>query len=111
VRGHLHAANAGQGRLLNPPGAVRKPNDVQVLMRQHAAKMRRADLDESTPRPRRVSRRKRDYWIVLIPLNAFFAFFAFGPFRNPMTFAFGLGGMIIVTVGLTWVMFFIMDDY
>ena len=73
--------------------------------------MRRADLDELTPRPRRISRRKRDYWIVLIPLNAFFGFFAFGPYRNPMTFAFGVGGMIIVTVGLTWVMWFIMDDY
>lgn len=111
VRGHLRAANAGQTRALGQGGGAKRPNDVQALMRDHAAKMRRADLDEVTLRPRRASRRKRDYWIVLIPLNAFFAFFAFGPFRNPMTFAFGIGGMIIVTVGLTWVMWFIMDDY
>lgn len=111
VRGHLRAANTGQGRTLGKAAGAKAPNDVQNLMRQHAAKMRRADLDELTPRERRASRRKRDYWIVLIPTNAFFAFFAFGPFRNPMTFAFGVGGMIITTVGLTWVMWFIMDDY
>lgn len=111
VRGHLRAANSGHGTFLGKSGGAKAPNDVQKLMSQHAAKMRRADLDELTLRPRRASRRKRDYWTVLIPLNAFFAFFAFGPYRNPMTFAFGVGGMIIVTVGLTWVMWFIMDDY
>lgn len=36
---------------------------------------------------------------------------AFGPYRNPMTLAYGIGGMIVFTLGLTWVMWFVMDDY
>jgi hypothetical protein len=111
VRGHLDAANAGQSPLRKKPLTPPAQNDVQALMRDHASKMRRTDLDESTPRPRRSSARKRDYWLVLLPTNAFFAFFAFGPFRNPMTLAFGVGGMVITTVGLTWVRWFVMDDY
>lgn len=111
VRGHLRAANAGP---LERPKASRTPapsNDVHALLRQNQARIAAAGLHEVEPRPRRPSRRKRDYWLLLAVMNGFFGFLAFGPYRNPMTFVYGLAGMIIFTLGLTWVMWFVMDDY
>lgn len=109
VRGHLRAANAGP----LPPRAApaSTPNEVHALLQDNHARANAAGLNDVAPfRPRR-SRRKRDYWILLLPINAFFGFMAFGPFRNPMTFTYGLAGMIVFTLGLTWVMWFVMDDY
>lgn len=65
-------------------------------------------MDTPTRRP---SRRKRDYWLILILLNGFFATVAFGPYRTPMTLTYGIAGIIVTTLGLTWVMWFVMDDY
>lgn len=112
VHGHLRAAQ--RGTPTRPPhlsGLPKPKNDVQKLMSEHAARFRGVRLDEVDLRPRRRSKRKQDYWIVLIPVNAVLALIAFGPWGNPMTLAFGLGAMIIFTLGLTWVMWFIMDDY
>lgn len=90
-----------------PPPA----NDVQQLLRDNLIRANQAGINNvDTPPPRR-SRRQRDYWLIIIPVNAFFATVAFGPYRNPMTLTYGIAGMIVVTVGLTWVMWFVMDDY
>lgn len=86
-------------------------NDVHRILRENHAQAKASGLNELTPQPRRTSRRTRDYWIVMIPVNAFFAFLAFGPYANAMTFTYGIGGMAVFTFGLTWVMFFIMDRY
>lgn len=86
-------------------------NEVHAVLAANHARANAAGLNQVAPRPRRPSRRKRDYWLLLVSLNACFAFVAFGPFRNPMTFVYGLAGMILFSVGLTWVMWFVMDDY
>ena len=109
VRGHLRAAN--EGPILRPHQAPPAETEVHALLRDNHARANAAGLNDVAPRVRRPSRRKRDYWLLLIPINAFFAFMAFGPYRNPMTLAYGIGGMIVFTLGLTWVMWFVMDDY
>jgi hypothetical protein len=86
-------------------------NQVHALLAANHARANAAGLNQVEPRARRPSRRKRDYWLILVSANAFFAFVAFGPYRNPMTFVYGLAGMILVSLGLTWVMWFVMDDY
>ena len=101
----------------NMPGPVlqktRAPmaNDVHAILADNLARANAAGLNTLAPKPRRRSRRTRDYFLVVIPLNAFFGFAAFGPYANAVSFAYGLGGMILSTVALTWVMFFIVDDY
>jgi hypothetical protein len=47
----------------------------------------------------------------MVAFNAFFGMTVFVVGRNPMTLAYGLGGMILVSIGLTWIMWFVMDDY
>lgn len=105
-------------RIATPPGpalagraANSRPNDVHALLAQNAAHAEAAGLNTvSPPKPRR-SKRRRDYFLLLVPVNLFFAFWAFGPFANPMTLVYGLGGMALFTAGLSWLMFGVMDDY
>lgn len=85
--------------------------EVHGLLRENLARANAAGANDLAPAPRRKNRRLRDYLLVLIPVNAFFAFFAFGPTANPITFVYGLGGMAFFTVALTWVMFGIMNKY
>lgn len=86
-------------------------NDVHGMLRENLARANAAGANEMGPAPKRKNRRTRDYFIVLIPVNAFFAYFAFGPMANPVTFVYGVAGMAFFTVALTWVMFGIMNKY
>jgi hypothetical protein len=92
-----------------PPG--NHPNEVQQMLRENPGRANAAGINNVDTAPRRRSRRARDYWLVLIVMNGFFASVAFGPYRNPMTLTYGVAGIIVTTVGLTWVMWFVMDDY
>jgi hypothetical protein len=111
VQGHLRAANLRPPTRPPVPASPAPVNDVQALLREDAARLRDTGVNELAPLPRRRSLRRRDYWLLVISLNAFFGFVAFGPYRNPMTLTYGIAGMIITTLGLTWVMWFVMDDY
>ena len=111
VRGHLRAANSPPASATSVPAAAKPANDVQALLRDEAARRRAAGGDVILPPPRRRSLRTRDFWLLLLTVNGFFAFAAFGPYRNAMTFVYGVAGMILFTISLVWVMWFVMDDY
>ena len=108
--GELYRQAQTPGPLLAKTHAVTS-NEVHTILRDNLTRANAAGLNELKPQPKRRSRRTRDYFLVLIALNAFFAFAAFGPYANAITLAYGIAGMIFTTLGLTWVMFFIMDDY
>jgi hypothetical protein len=57
------------------------------------------------------SRRKRDYWQVLIGGNLLIIGIVAIARFNPISLLFGFSGVIILTLSLTWVMWFVMDDY
>ena len=111
------AAAATPGPVLDPQraapaGATRNgENDVQAMLRENRARAEAAGLHQVAPPPPRRSRRKRDYWLLVLTCNGFFAFWAFGPWSNPVTFVYSLAGMGLTTAALTWVMWFVMDDY
>jgi hypothetical protein len=102
---------SGSGPALGVNGPVNRDNEVHALLRHNVARDNAAGLNDVAPRPKRRSRRKRDYWLLLIPVNLFFAFAAFGPYANPLTFVYGIAGFILFTISLTWVMWGVMDDY
>jgi hypothetical protein len=77
----------------------------------HFIDSRRIGAFKVGSKQQRSSRRTRDYWLLLLLLNGFFAAATFGPFQNPLTLLYGIRGMIVTTLGLTWVMWFVMDDY
>ena len=107
----LYAQAATPGPVLAIGEKVSAKNEIHVLLQDNLSHANAAGLNHLAPKPKRRSRRTRDYFLVVITLNAFFAFAAFGPYANAVTFVYGIAGMIFFTVGITWVMFFVMDDY
>jgi hypothetical protein len=108
----LARQGTGKGQLLDGTNAAaNRPNQIHVVLQENLAKANAAGLNDLAPMVKRPSRRKRDFWLVLVPVNAFFAFAAFGPFANPVSFVYGVGGMAFFSAALTWVMFGVMDDY
>ena len=107
----LYTQAATPGPVLAIGEKVSAKNEVHVILKDNLNRANAAGLNDLAPKPKRRSRRTRDYLFVVIPLNAFFGFAAFGPYANPVTFVYGIAGMIFSTVGITWVMFFVMDDY
>lgn len=86
---------------LSPPPS----NEVHAILRDNAARAEAAGLNRLSEKTRRPSRRKRDYFLTLVVGNiVLFASSALMP-------VFGAAGLIIFNVGLTWIMWFVMDDY
>lgn len=104
-----------------PPGAPPAPtpgaaqgsadNDVQALLRANEAHETAARLPTPPRPPRPASRRKRDYFITLIGGNLLLAAAVVISGKNVIVLAYGGAGMIVLTLGLTWIMWFVMDDY
>ena len=86
-------------------------NEVHAILKENLDRANAAGLNTLTPKPKRRSRRTRDYILVVTALDLFFGFAAFGPYSNVGTMAYGVAGIIISTLGLGWIMFFVMDDY
>lgn len=107
----LFAQAAVPGPVLAQGEKVGVKNEVHGILKENLNHANAAGLNELAPKPKRRSRRTRDYFLVVIPLNAFFGFAAFGPYANPVSFIYGIAGLIFVTIGIGWVMFFVIDDY
>lgn len=108
------ALKAKEFERVNAPPGTQKPSanhDVYALRRQIREREQAAGLDELKPLPPRQSRRKRDYWLLMLLGNGLFGTCAIIGHSNPVVFVSGLGGVIIYSIGLTWVMWFIMGEY
>jgi len=66
--------------------------------------------DEIEIRPKR-SRRKRDYWLLLVGGNLLILGLVALARFNPISVIYGFSGVVILTLSLTWVMWFVMNDY
>jgi hypothetical protein len=105
----VNAPRPEAGDAAAPPPAA---NDVYAIRAEIRAREIASGQDELIPVARpQTTRRRRDYWLLLAGGNlALLAVVAFvGP--NPMTFIFGAAGVIIYSVGLTWVMWAVMGRY
>jgi hypothetical protein len=110
VRDHYEQSRT-PGPVLTPPGKPVEQNQVHTILQDNLAHANAAGLNTLTYKRKRRSRRTRDYFLVTISLDAFFVVVAFGPYSNVALMAYGVAGIIITTLGLWWVMFFVMDDY
>jgi hypothetical protein len=81
------------------------PRDVPTILRNNAAQAKASGLDDLELPPPRRSKRARDYIVVAILGNAALV----GAFFLQPVFA--GAGLVLFNVGLTWVMWFVMDDY
>lgn len=86
------------------------PNDVHALLAANRAMERKSGGDQIEIR-KVSSRRRRDFWLVFIPVEFFFACLAVTGRDNPLQFVCAIAGGVIVGVTLPWVMFHLMDKY
>lgn len=91
-----------------PPDPSTNPKDV---LRHNVARdrsLRKSEFDYSA---RARSSRGRDYWMGLLLGNFVLGgLYLFLP-QNVVTFLFIVGGMAVYSVGFTWLMFSVSDDY
>jgi len=86
------------------------PNDVFALLQHNRSMENRLGLDQVEIRKIK-SRRKRDYWLLLLSSEALLGVITYLGRGNPVTFVCGLAGMVMVGVSLTGIMWQIMDRY
>jgi len=85
-------------------------HDVFSILQQNRAVEQRHGHDEIEIRPKR-SRRKRDYWLLLVGGNLLILGLVALARFNPISVIYGFSGVVILTLSLTWVMWFVMNDY
>jgi hypothetical protein len=106
-------------RQASTPGSVlskgprNEPNEVHAVLRDNLARANEAGLNEVPLRPKRPSKRRRDYILLMVGLNAVLVFLAVGFFRsgNVIGFVSAMAGIGLLSASITWVMWFVMDDY
>lgn len=93
-----------------PPRAP-AANEVHALLRLNAHHAEAAGLNQLAPLPRRRSKRRRDYWLSLLGSWALIALSLGVTGPNLISLVYGLSGAVLIGVGLTWVFWWVMDDY
>lgn len=101
----LVRSGSGRGPVLGHNATVNRANEVHAILQDNLTRANAAGLNDVVVPPKRKSRRKRDYVVSLLVGNAVLLV---GTIINPV---FGGAGLIIFNVGLTWIMWFVMDDY
>jgi hypothetical protein len=87
-------------------------NEVHAMLNENLARANAAGLNQVALPPKRLSRRKRDYWLIMLAgngglLTVFALFIGF----NLYSTMFALFGLTFFSCGVTWIMWHVMDDY
>ncbi len=86
------------------------PNDVHAVLRQNRKSEQEHNLDAIEIKESK-SRRKREFWLLLVGGNLFILGGVWLSGINVITVIFGLAALIIFSLGLSWVMWQVMDRY
>lgn len=108
-----HAVMAGPHVPTSRKPAAAKPddpNDVHAVLRHNRAVEKKFGLDEIEIKQVK-SRRQRDFWLMLVGGNLAIIGAVVVTNINVVTVIFGLSGLIIFSLGLSWVMWQVMDKY
>lgn len=136
VRDLFNQAQMGGPLLAKDPPPAGPKNDVHAMLAENLARADALGLNDVAPPKYGHHRRRRDYIVLVITGNLFFAviyavemFIGFqvqclaarmpNEFGNlvrfalthPASYAMGLVGMVFYTGALTWLMYGVMDDY
>lgn len=88
---------------------LRPPIDVFDILRENQQASVPTEKPPSLERQK--SRRARDYWLTLVAGNAAIATLVAVMHKNLVVLVFGLSGAVVFSIGLTWVMWVVMDDH
>lgn len=109
----LHQQAAVPGPILNAGSKTPDLNDVHAVLRENLARENAAGLNKLSDLPPRKSRRARDYWLLMIVCNLTLGLLAANGLRtgNAVLFVYCMAGIGLLSAALTWVMWFVMDNY
>jgi hypothetical protein len=112
-----HAISAGHvapaTKKAPPSGGVDRtadPNDVFAVLQHNRAKENQFGLNEVQIKKIK-SRRKRDFWLMLVGGNLLIIGLVVITGFNVVSVIFGLSGIIILSLSLTWIMWQVMNKY
>ncbi len=86
------------------------PNDVYAVLQANRAVEQNGGLNEVEIKEQK-SRRKRDYWLILISSEVVLGTLAVLGRGNPFVLACSIAAMGLVAFGLTWIMWQVMNKY
>lgn len=86
------------------------PNDVFKVLEQNRSVEKAHHRDDIEIRKVR-SRRKRDFWLILVGGNLAIIGGVYFSGVSVITLVFGLAGLVIFSIGLSWIMWQVMDRY
>ena len=98
---------------VNTPGKMPEKStehDIYTILQQNRAIEQQNGKDNVGIKPVK-SRRNRDYWMLMVGGNLLIAGLVAVSRFNPISLIFGLAGAVILSLSLTWVMWFVMSDY
>lgn len=109
---NLRAAAVGSQPLLGANAPLNRPNEVHGLLNLNRQREQQAERDKIIISPKRASRRNRDFWLlVACAFGGCIGFTGLVSGFNPAVMLFGLGAGLFLSLALTWIMWFVMDDY
>lgn len=86
------------------------PNDVYAVLQQNRQSAAKHGLNEVEIKKVK-SRRKRDFWLILVGGNLAIIGGVWLSGINVITVIFGLAGLIIFSLSVSWIMWQVMDRY
>jgi hypothetical protein len=95
----------------NDPQPRTPDNDVMAMLRLNKEREAQREINGPITHVPKKSRRLRDYLLSLIGGNLFIIAVVWINGLNPVTLIYGFSGIILLSAGLSWVMFQVMDDY
>ena len=100
-------------RVNAPPGTqeASAAHDVYAIRREIREREQALGLNELAPKPAPKSRRRRDYWLLLLTADSALVLTAWQGRGNVFVLVSAATGVVVATIGLTWIMWFVMDDY
>jgi hypothetical protein len=86
------------------------PNDVYAVLQQNRAVAQKHGQNEVVIK-KTISRRKRDFWLLIVPSNLLLAVLTWQGRGDPLILVCGLSGMVVASLSITWIMWQVMNDY
>jgi hypothetical protein len=101
-----------KGPLLSANQAANRANEVHAMLQDNLAKANAAGLNDLEYRPKKKSRRKRHYWLLVAIVNPALLTVAIaaGP-SNAIPFVCALAGVGMFNATWYWIMWQLVEDY
>jgi hypothetical protein len=100
-----------KGRALSSTAPVNRPNEIHAMLQDNLARADAAGLNELAPQVRRSSRRRRDYWVLMIGVNGLVASSLLIVGVNLVSIFVVLAAIGFFSAAVTWIMWFLLEDY